>query len=307
MATSQGSSTENAGRLNGLFEQAIQALLAGEAEGERLGLDTGLSEIARTRFEVAFHVDGRRLREWLTVLLPGLVEVHRREVPPGALVNAVLASTPTDHLAALEAPLRTFFGEDSLSLFSHFLQQAAQQARRWPLGAWTAPVPLRATRPGRKLTTWLKRRGYRVDFNFLDPEKSRVVDGNGAAISVPKEWAHLVSHPQEATRCGSALVFAADTPQPLLYVEAAMVRMAGGKFLSCPSGHRYFWQGRKSKRWCPAHRREVEALEVRYRRLEKRLHRAPPEKQGALRRSLAGLKASLRKMGYRWGGTRRRP
>lgn len=331
MIASQGDSAGNADRLNGPLGQAIQALFEQVAEGKPQGLDKGLVGLPRTRFEVAFYPEpgrprrrwhrqeeweerdwkkrprddrtsSRRLREWLTIVLPGLTEVHQAEVPPGALINAILASTPTGHLATLEAPLQTFFGEGSL--FSHFLQQA----RRETLGVWTASVPLGATRRGRHFAEWMERSGYRLVFNADHPEKSAVVDRSGATVAAPLEWAHLVGQPLEAIRWGPALVFAAEAPQPVMWVEAAMVRMAGGKILLCPARHRYVWIGRKSKRWCPAHRRAVEALEVRWRRLKKRLREAAPRDRDAMQRSLTDLEASLRGLGYRWRrtATRRR-
>lgn len=241
---------------------------AQEPEGVGPGLDTGVPEIARTasaRWGVAFDYAEGRLREF--VFAPSSSEWC--EVSPCDLLNRLLKHAQPS-LRRLLQRYEWFLDETFEGLL------AASEQEPWrEVSVVPTEVTLGIAREGQRLARWVHQRGHSLAYDPRSPYFLRLIDCKGRAVPVPKEWRKLTVFLAEDVervvrpwlfRWRPALSYWSEVVPSLCWVEAIVAKQYGGKVLSCRAGHRFVWVGRSSKRWCPEHHREVEALEARWRR-----------------------------------------
>lgn len=161
------------------------------------------------------------------------------------------------------------------------------------------PVPTRIRVDlGRRFDGWRVQRGYRWAIVPDTRTAMVLVTRSGTPVSshqIPDWWRTPVAAlreggPRVHVTWTPAVVYqscAADWAQTVLdlaRVEAFVLVAAGGEHIDCPAGHPFLWvgtsgrPGRRSRRWCPEHRREARTLAMRYSR-----HRQPEDLQALQR------------------------
>jgi hypothetical protein len=266
--------------------------------------ETEIPGAARTalsaRFRVAFvHPSGATrtgdaVREFLATPVGWL------EVSPGILMNVGLADgEPLHEALRLAAEALDHRRTAAIGLLGGPYRQVEIMPTR-------VPVKVRVRGLGQHFTRWLTQRWYRWAVSPFEPHQVRLVSRGGKPVDledVPAQWRPRVENltaKDVGISWATATAYGSHTGLPLWWVEATVANEAGGRLETCLAGHRFVWIGRTSRKWCPDHQVQVDALLARHRRLAQRIPHAAPAGREVLQGHLAECGAALARLGYQW-------